>query len=111
MKAWLYIACSTNCKECEGSINDCISCQDSQPFLYGSSCHDSCPSGSYESSSNTCESCSSNCQECEGNSQNCTSCSEPNPLLYESRCISGCPNGTYQSSLNTCEGIYYDIFD
>jgi len=55
----MCVACSSPCKECENTVDQCTSCylQEDAPYLYGHKCLEECPSGYAPSLSDgsTCE--------------------------------------------------------
>lgn len=68
--------CSTNCKTCTGSKQQCSSCQGLLPekYLDNSQCKKTCPLTSFASTLNVCSTCKSPCVTCSGSASNCTSC-------------------------------------
>ena len=116
----IFEDCSSNCLTCSGDTNHCTSCDSASSLKYLSNevCYETCPDGTYESSSSTCDGksqncfrevfnllkdCSSNCFTCSETADYCTSCSS---LQYLSHgvCYATCPPGTYEASSSTCDG-------
>ena len=46
--------CSPPCTTCVNTLTTCTSCSAPKSFLYSSSCYESCPTGSYQSTINKC---------------------------------------------------------
>jgi hypothetical protein len=122
-----FLACSSPCAACSGSATTCTGCSGSKPYLYGSTCVASCPSGYYATTTNSCAgmiifdlsilitiriACSSPCATCSGTASTCTGCISSSSHLYNSNCYATCPSGSYASSssactsINNCHGLY-----
>lgn len=100
-------ACSSNCKACSVTANNCDSCFTGNGMILqgvspSKSC--SCPDGSSElSTPNVCETCGTNCKTCQGTSDNCDSCLAPF-LLHDNKC--GCMDGLFQSGTTQCSSCH-----
>jgi len=115
---FLALVCVAPCVTCTGTETTCTSCPYSQ-FLYQSTCHPSCPLGSYQLDSSTCDGnysfilqcfiflieCTDPCDTCSGSDDFCTSCESSHPFLYQNKCYTACPDGSYESS-GACYGMF-----
>ncbi len=104
-------ACDDKCLVCIGTITNCTSCK-SIYKLYGNSCVDVCPAGTYEGSlagvnNIACVDCSVSCLTCSLLGTNCTSCAS-NTYLWNFTCVATCPTQTYLNvTLNACVKCQY----
>ena len=94
--------CNSSCATCTTSSSYCTSCPSGMK-LYGSTCINSCPSGSTIEKSNVCYSCDNTCKYCAGTINICTSC-PVGAVLSKGSCLPECPPGytTTSSSNGAC---------
>ena len=77
-----FYVCSKDCKDCNGpNFNNCLSCIDSNKFLYNGECILQCPNKTFPNyNKKTCENCHKNCDICQSsgdnNKMNCLNCYE-----------------------------------
>jgi len=50
------LVCSSPCQTCSGTASFCLTCRLGFPLFYNNYCYSDCPSGSYQSSMNSCTS-------------------------------------------------------
>jgi len=82
--------CSTNCKSCELSVNNCTACNPGY-FLEWTIV-------GRGSLIQTCLPCHSNCKQCNGpGPENCTECAQTGMVLVENKCK--CTSGFYESTI------------
>lgn len=97
--------CSSQCRTCLGTINNCTACSDPMVF-YNGSCQTGCPSGGTLAPLNgICTACVSSCQTCNSTIYNCLTCnlSSSTPFLVNSSCLTTCPPYFYNdSSTGSC---------
>lgn len=87
--------CLSLCTICSGSASNCSACQVGT-YLFNFGCYQSCPLGTYTSSSNICISCiQANCSVC--NETTCNVCFSGS-LLYNGTCLASCPPLFYSNS-------------
>mmetsp|Transcript_17782 Transcript_17782/g.32123 ORF Transcript_17782/g.32123 Transcript_17782/m.32123 type:complete len:620 (+) Transcript_17782:4061-5920(+) len=91
------------CSGCEASYSlnnaECVSqCPDSK-ISYGGVCVNSCPSGTFQNSTQ-CESCPTQCLECEGDK--CTLCPR-SKFLYNGSCYDTCPRDITVATNRDCQ--------
>ena len=76
----ICLLCS-GCETCDTTETNCLSCN-SSTYLINNACVDTCPSGTWPQSDNTCQNCDGLCQTCSaGTSHDCLSCFDGNYLI------------------------------
>lgn len=98
--------CGQDCYQCSGGL--CTACFNStyttNILFYSDSCYSSCPTLTYQTSTNQCASCHSSCSVCDGSTYlNCTSCNT-NFVDNSNYCVSVCGSGQFyeNGACSTC---------
>ena len=104
--------CDSSCGTCDAAgSGDCLSCDSASgtPFLDGSTCVDSCPTGSFVELDVVtglleCKACYSACATCvDGQSTSCTACpATGTPFFDAGACLSACPDAMYADANGAC---------
>ncbi|CAI2382006.1 unnamed protein product [Moneuplotes crassus] len=97
--------CNSPCLTCLNDLSNCTSCysSSSNPFLFNSTCVNSCPNGYFKDSDQSCQPCKSPCLTCENSASECLSCiKDPYKVLYGFSCLDSCPR-FYTDDNQKCE--------
>ncbi|OMJ74195.1 hypothetical protein SteCoe_26950 [Stentor coeruleus] len=89
--------CDSNCAECSGAVDTCVSCEDNI-YLYNGECIASCPSLITVIVGTFCVDCNSNCATCTSTVSTCTSCIS-GKVLQGTSCLDSCNSG-YTTTLS-----------
>ncbi|KAL4505364.1 hypothetical protein ABPG72_002426 [Tetrahymena utriculariae] len=91
------------CKYCDQSLNSCISCLDSNQYLFQGICFQIQPNNTYcEQTTKICQECLQQCSSCLNNIS-CETCSIQYPYLFQSQCLKQQPDKTFCDSSNKCQ--------
>ncbi|XP_074022904.1 proprotein convertase subtilisin/kexin type 5 isoform X1 [Numenius arquata] len=106
--------CHPNCKDCDGpDLDDCTECTINYFVLYGGTCFDECPEGTYyEETTKDCQACNRTCQTC-SSSAACLTCRNGLMLNHDGHCVaSGYCSHTeyYAEKTQTCNSCHKKCF-
>ncbi|XP_077988684.1 proprotein convertase subtilisin/kexin type 5-like isoform X2 [Glandiceps talaboti] len=93
------VPCESHCKQCLGSADFCISCQDGME-MQGSTCLIGCPMHTYKDIDDKCQQCDESCYSCTGPSdEECLDCQQ-GYILQERKCLRGdsCGESYYRNT-------------
>lgn len=90
---WKCLMCSSNCRTCENSAVNCLSCNAGM-VLQENLC--------VEARGSVTLVCGAMCRTCSGSASTCTSCFE-GLFLFNLTCVVSCPRGYYWTESRVCE--------